>query len=160
MFQLSHRHTSLIPQVEWFSFPEGCKLWRGSSSPTHDHLKNGGVSSYAAGAATSARGPSLDGASSKVFDTCLGSSTSFSWFVLSTNSDDYGSKLVKTYGAVVRFYVPAPQGIDPTQDDFAQTLGSHSARGGFSSSMQKGGSSVSRRGSGFLLGSVSRRLCP
>ena len=63
MFQLSHRHTSLIPQVEWFSFPERCKLWRGSSSPTHDHLKNGGVSSYAAGAATSARGPSLDGES-------------------------------------------------------------------------------------------------
>ena len=40
--------------------------------------------------------------------------------MLSSNSDVYGSRLVKTYGIVVRFYVPAPKGIDPTQDDFAQ----------------------------------------
>ncbi len=108
------RNTALIPQVEWFCFPEGCKLWRGSHPPTHEDLKAGGVSSTTR---------SLLDASYTAFDTYLGSSSSFSWFVLSSNSDDYGSKLVKTYGAVVRFYVPAPKGIDPTQDDFAQTIG-------------------------------------
>jgi hypothetical protein len=105
------RNTGLIPQAEWFCFPEGCKLWRGASPPTHDDLKAGGVST----AAQSSDVPSS-------FDSCLGSAASFSWFVLSSNSDDYGSKLVKTYGVVVRFYVPAPKGIDPTQDDFAQTM--------------------------------------
>ena len=34
----------------------------------------------------------------------------------------YGSQLVKTYRAVIRFYAPAPPGIDPTQDDFARTI--------------------------------------
>lgn len=114
LIPLFARNTALIPQVEWFCFPEGCKLWRGSHPPTRDDLKSGGVSSITR--------PSLD-TSSAVFDSYLGSTSSFSWFVLSTNSDDYGSKLVKTYGASVRFYVPAPKGIDPTQDDFAQTIG-------------------------------------
>ena len=41
---------------------------------------------------------------------------------LVTNSDVYGSQLVKTYGAVIRFYAPAPPGLDPTQDDFAKTV--------------------------------------
>jgi WD40 repeat protein len=42
--------------------------------------------------------------------------------VIASNSDEYGSSLVKTYAAVIRFYAPAPTGIDPTQDDFAQTV--------------------------------------
>ena len=126
----SVRNTSLIPQVEWFCFPEGCKLWRGPQSPTHDDLKAGGVSSLTPA--------SLDSSSTQ-FDSCLGSASSFSWFVLSSNSDDYGSKLVKTYGAVVRFYVPAPKGIDPTQDDFAQTMAQ--GGGGFGAA-QKGKSAT------------------
>eukprot|EP00804_Cyclotella_cryptica_P013031 CCRYP_002346-RC/>CCRYP_002346-RC protein AED:0.04 eAED:0.04 QI:400/1/1/1/1/0.85/7/1256/1761 len=124
------RNTGLIPQAEWFCFPEGCKLWRGATAPSHEDLKAGGVS-------TSAR--SSDIASS--FDICLGSATSFSWFVLSSNSDDYGSKLVKTYGVVVRFYVPAPKGIDPTQDDFAQTM----TVGGVQAGAQKGKSSSGQK---------------
>ena len=107
------RMTGLIPQVEWFCFPEGCKLWRGPHAPTHDDLKAGGVSTMSH--------PSLDFSSSN-FDTCLDTASSFSWFVLSSNSDVYGSKLVKTYGTIVRFYVPAPKGVDPRQDDFAQML--------------------------------------
>lgn len=107
------RMTGLIPQVEWFCFPEGCKLWRGPNAPTHDDLKAGGVSTMSH--------PSLD-FSSNNFDTCLDTTSSFSWFVLSSNSDVYGSKLVKTYGTIVRFYVPAPKGVDPRQDDFAQML--------------------------------------
>ena len=108
------RNVGLIPQAEWFCFPEGCKLWRGAESPTHDDLKAGGVST----------------ARSSPFDSCLGSASSFSWFVLSSNSDDYGSAIVKTYGVVVRFYVPAPKGIDPTQDDFAQTMTGGGVQGG------------------------------
>lgn len=105
------RNVGLIPQAEWFCFPEGCKLWRGAEAPTHEDLRLGGVSTA---------GRSIDNPSP--FDSCLGSASSFSWFVLSSNSDDYGSAIVKTYGVVVRFYVPAPKGIDPTQDDFAQTM--------------------------------------
>ena len=107
------RMTGLIPQVEWFCFPEGCKLWRGPNAPTHDDLKAGGVSTISH--------PTIDFSSSN-FDTCLNAASSFSWFVLSSNSDVYGSKLVKTYGTMVRFYVPAPKGVDPRQDDFAQML--------------------------------------
>jgi hypothetical protein len=56
------------------------------------------------------------------FDACLGCTTSFCWFVISSSSDEYGSINVKTYGAVIKFYAPAPKGIDQTQDDYAQTL--------------------------------------
>jgi hypothetical protein len=107
------RMTGLIPQVEWFCFPEGCKLWRGPNAPTQEDLKAGGVSTMSH--------PSMDFSSSN-FDTCLNTASSFSWFVLSSNSDVYGSKLIKTYGTIVRFYVPAPKGVDPRQDDFAQML--------------------------------------
>jgi hypothetical protein len=124
------RNIGMIPQAEWFCFPEGCKLWRGTEAPTHDDLKAGGVST----AVNSSEG-------SSPFDSCLGSAASFSWFVLSSNSDDYGSAIVKTYGGVVRFYVPAPKGIDPTQDDFAQTMTGEGAQG----AAQKGKSSSERR---------------
>jgi hypothetical protein len=30
------------------------------------------------------------------------------WWVMSSNSDEYGSKAQKIYGAVIRFYVPVP----------------------------------------------------
>ena len=56
------------------------------------------------------------------FDACLNCTTSFIWWVNSSNSDEYGSKLTKTFGAVIRFYVPAPKGCDPSQDDFAQLI--------------------------------------
>lgn len=124
------RNVGLIPQAEWFCFPEGCKLWRGAEAPTHDDLKAGGVS-------TSAHASEV----SSPFDSCFGSASSFSWFVLSSNSDDYGSAIVKTYGVVVRFYVPAPKGIDPTQDDFAQTMNGGAAQGG----AQKGKSSIGQK---------------
>ena len=42
--------------------------------------------------------------------------------MLSSNSDEYGSEIAKTYGAAIRFFVPAPKGIDPTQDDFGQAF--------------------------------------
>jgi len=133
------RMTGLIPQIEWFCFPEGCKLWRGGDAPNYAEMKAGGVSMMSPSAAAQeassigSRGGVISGGMISTgngndytptkFDKELGTLSSFSWFVLSSNSDEYGSRLVKTYGTMVRFYVPAPVGIDPTQDDFAQTLG-------------------------------------
>lgn len=92
-------------------FPEGYRLWRGAEAPTHMdmHLKRFSASS-----------PPSMASSIAAFDACLNCTTSFIWWVTSSNSDSYGSKNVKTFGAVIRFYVPAPTGIDPTQDDYAQ----------------------------------------
>lgn len=103
----------LLDKVEWFCFPEGCRLWRGSTPPNHEELN---LSRF------SASSPSRQAASIASFDACLNCTSSFSWFVLASNSDEYGSEQAKTYGACLRFYVPAPTGIDPTQDDFAQTM--------------------------------------
>ncbi|KAL9187155.1 hypothetical protein ACHAXT_010875 [Thalassiosira profunda] len=121
------RNTGLIPQIEWFCFPEGCRLWRGVNAPTLQDLREGGVSTWDEGYNHTPGGqvPTRTLAEAdytpRKFDDTLHTSTSFSWFVLSSNSDVYGSRLVKTYGTVLRFYVPAPKGIDSTQDDFAQT---------------------------------------
>ena len=105
------RNALLPDKVEWFCFPEGCKLWRGTTPPNSEelNLKRFSASSPANIATTIAS-----------FDACLGCTTSFSWFVLASNSDEYGSDNVKTYGACIRFFVPAPIGIDQTQDDFGQ----------------------------------------
>ncbi len=46
------------------------------------------------------------------FDACLNCTTSFMWWVMSSNSDEYGSSISKTYGAVIRFYAPVPQKED------------------------------------------------
>ena len=107
----SGRNAALPDKVEWFCFPEGCRLWRGTTPPNSEelNLKRFSASSPANMSTTIAS-----------FDACLGCTTSFSWFVLSSNSDEYGSVNSKMYGACIRFYVPAPVGIDQTQDDFAQ----------------------------------------
>ena len=107
------RKTVLPNKVEWFCFPEGVKLWRGKRPPTHEDLN---LTRF------SAASPPNVASSIAAFDACLGCTTTFTWFVIASNSDEYGSDSVKTYGAVIRFYVPAPAGIDPTQDDFAQTM--------------------------------------
>ena len=109
------RNVGLLPQIEWFCFPEGCKLWRGIEGPTATDMVKAGVS-------IDSTLIDVDGEYTRTkFDIALGTICSFSWFVLSSNSDVYGSRLVKTYGVVIRFYVPAPKGIDPTQDDFASS---------------------------------------
>ena len=109
------RNVGLLPQIEWFCFPEGCKLWRGIDGPTATDMVKAGVS-------IDSTLIDVDGEYTRTkFDIALGTTCSFSWFVLSSNSDVYGSRLVKTYGVVIRFYVPAPKGIDPTQDDFASS---------------------------------------
>ena len=38
----------------------------------------------------------------------LDCTSSFMWWVMSSNSDEYGSTAKKTYGAVIRFYSPVP----------------------------------------------------
>ncbi|KAL3810399.1 hypothetical protein ACHAXA_004175 [Cyclostephanos tholiformis] len=119
------RNVGLVPQIEWFTFPEGCKLWRGHDAPTPAELVGGGVSIASSTTNAMAYGEHLP----TKFDIALGTTCSFSWFVLSSNSDVYGSRLVKTYVVVVRFYVPAPKGIDPTQDDFA-SLGANNGGDG------------------------------
>lgn len=139
------RKVGLVPQIEWFCFPEGCKLWRGVEAPNHAELVKGGVSVASSMTTSSDVTRMLNSAKNKnfttsadgsgglqydhvdnyertKFDKVLGTTSSFSWFVLSSNSDVYGSRLVKTYGIVIRFYVPSPRGIDPTQDDFGQTM--------------------------------------
>jgi hypothetical protein len=105
------RIASLPGMVEWFCFPDGCRLWRGATPPNLDELN---LTRF------SASSPANIATSIASFDACLGCTTSFSWFVLSTNADKYGSENIKTYGTVIRFFAPAPRGIDPTQDDFAQ----------------------------------------
>ncbi|KAG7343133.1 WD40 repeat-containing protein [Nitzschia inconspicua] len=107
------RNTLLPEMVQWFCFPEGVRLWRGTAPPSHSDLN---LKRF------SAASPPNIASSIAAFDACLNCTTSFSWFVIASNSDEYGSSLVKTYGAVIRFYAPAPIGIDPTQDDFAQTV--------------------------------------
>ena len=152
------RQTSgLIPQIEWFCFPEGCKLWRGSDAPNNREMKAGGVSmtsppsssssahhhssAAALSSGMSSRHPIFDedDYTPTKFDRVLGTTSSFSWFVLSSNSDVYGSRLVKTYGVMIRFYVPAPVGIDPTQDDFAQTMNLGGGGGGAVGGTSTGG---------------------
>jgi hypothetical protein len=113
-FHANHGRNVCNPnKIEWFCFPEGCRLWRGSEPPSHADLN---LKRF------SASSPPNVATSIAAFDACLNCTTSFSWFVISSNSDEYGSRLVKTYGAVIRFYTPAPKGIDPTQDDYAQTI--------------------------------------
>ena len=107
------RNVALANKVEWFCFPEGWKLWRGLEPPSPADLNIKRFSSAAAANVLQ---------SNAAFDACLGCTTSFSWFVIASNSDEYGSRNVKTYGAVIKFYVPAPKGIDQTQDDYAQTM--------------------------------------
>jgi hypothetical protein len=106
------RNAVLAGKIEWFCFPEGCKLWRGLTPPNHDELNLKRFSASTSGNIAS---------SIASFDASLGCTTSFSWFVIASSSDKYGSENKKTFCAVIRFYVPAPPGIDPTQDDFAQT---------------------------------------
>ena len=113
-FHVQHGRMATLPnKVEWFCFPEGCRIWRGTTPPNLDELN---LKRF------SASSPANIATSIASFDACLGCTTSFSWFVISSNSDEYGSESQKTFGAVIRFYVPAPKGIDPTQDDFAQTF--------------------------------------
>ena len=94
---------------EWFCFPEGVKMWRGVNPPTHTELQSHFSFSNDTSVAS--------------FDTCLKCATSFAWFLVSSSGESYGSKTVKTYAAVVRFYAPAPFGVDDTQDDFGQNVG-------------------------------------
>ena len=109
----NNRQVALANKVEWFCFPEGVRLWRGTTPPNAEEMN---LKRF------SASSPPNISTSTALFDACLGCTTSFSWFVIASNSEEYGSETAKTYGAVIRFYVPAPVGIDPTQDDFAQTL--------------------------------------
>lgn len=108
------RNVALANKVEWFCFPEGWKIWRGEEPPSPADLNC--IQRYSSSA------PASTVQSTAAFDACLGCTTSFSWFVIASNSDEYGSKNVKTYGAVIKFYVPAPSGVDSTQDDYAQTM--------------------------------------
>ena len=107
------RNVALPDKVEWFCFPEGCKLWRGTTPPNAEELNL---------VRFSASSPANVATTIASFDACLGCTSSFSWFVLASNSDEYGSANQKIYGACIRFFVPAPTGIDPTQDDFGQAI--------------------------------------
>lgn len=109
------RDVALANKVEWFCFPEGWRLWRGIEPPSREDINIDRLSLSAASA-------SIVSNALASFDACLGCTTSFCWFVISSSSDEYGSRNVKTYGAVIKFYAPAPKGIDQTQDDYAQTL--------------------------------------
>lgn len=100
------RDCSLPNKIEWWCFPEGCKLWRGAEPPTHMNMN---IKRF------SASSPPAMASSIAAFDACLNCTSSFMWWVLSSNSDEYGSSISKTYGAVIRFYAPVP--IDETKDN-------------------------------------------
>lgn len=98
-----YSNVMLADKIEWFCFPEGARLWRGDKPPTHKELN---LNQFNASAS-----PSM-ASTTAAFDSCLNCSCSFSWFVMASNSDEYGSNLLKTYGAVIRFFVSAPTDID------------------------------------------------
>ena len=113
-YHASHnRNVSIQNKSEWFCFPEGCRLWRGAEPPSHMDLNLKRFSASSPGGAAS---------SIAAFDACLNCTTSFSWFVIQSNEKENDFKNTKTYGAVIKFYAPAPPGIDSTQDDFAQGM--------------------------------------
>lgn len=100
-FHAKNGRKALLPEmVQWFCFPEGPRMWRGVSPPSHADLN---IKRFSASTS-----PTI-ASSIAAFDACLDCTTSFSWFVIASNSDEYGSKLVKTYGAVLRFFVQAPE---------------------------------------------------
>jgi hypothetical protein len=107
------RLVTLQNKAEWFCFPEGCHLWRGAEPPSHMDLN---LKRF------SASSPPNVASSIAAFDACLNCTTSFSWFVIQSNEKENDFKNMKTYGAVIKFYAPAPPGIDATQDDFAQSI--------------------------------------
>ncbi len=63
----------------------------------------------------SASSPPRMASSIAAFDACLNCTTSFMWWVLSSNSDQYGSSTTKTYGAVIRFYAEVPDQSNSTE---------------------------------------------
>ena len=146
------REVALPNKVEWFCFPEGCKLWRGLEPPTardleltgYDHRRPTSLNSSDHSSHIMQRQQTY--ISNELFDKCLDCTTTFSWFVIASTSESYGSKTVKTYGAAIRFFAPAPCGIDPTRDDFAQISGNPGYDGLNSSQHRKHGNST-RRGS-------------
>lgn len=86
-------------KIDWWCFPEGCKIWKGTEPPTHMDLN---LKRF------SASSPPSMASSIAAFDACLNCTTSFMWWVIETTPDEYGAQATKTYGAVIRFYVPAP----------------------------------------------------
>ena len=127
------RNVTLNTKAEWFCFPEGCRVWRGTEPPSHTDLN---LKRF------SASSPPHVASSIAAFDACLNCTTSFSWFVIQSNEKENNFKNTKTYGAVIKFYAPAPVGIDSTQDDYAQPmLSGHSER----HERRKGGSASRNR---------------
>jgi len=108
------RETNLPEKVEWWCFPEGCKIWRGPDPPTHMdmNLKRFSASS-----------PPTMASSIAAFDACLNCTTSFMWWVLSSTTDEYGALAKKTYGAVIRFYAPAPLIVNKTNNPARKSIG-------------------------------------
>jgi hypothetical protein len=107
------RNVGLMHKSEWWCFPEGWRLWRGAEPPSHMDLN---LKRF------SASSPPNVASSIAAFDACLNCTTSFSWFVIQSNEKENNFKNTKTYGAVIKFYAPAPPGIDSTQDDFASGM--------------------------------------
>eukprot|EP00934_Nitzschia_sp_Nitz4_P006995 Nitzschia sp. Nitz4//scaffold263_size26989//115//7620//NITZ4_008223-RA/size26989-processed-gene-0.20-mRNA-1//1//CDS//3329544763//6985//frame0 len=100
-FHQKNGRNALLPEmIQWFAFPEGARLWKGTSPPSHTDLN---LKRF------SASSPPTLAFSMAAFDAVLNCTTTFNWFVIASNSDEYGSKLVKTYAAVLRFYAPAPE---------------------------------------------------
>lgn len=126
------RNRILPDKIEYFCFPEGCKIWRGTEPPKSADMnlppRNGEpIGSYSPNgtpnnAANSSTFLSSSAGSTQAFDECLNCTTTLTWFVLQSNSDEYGSRCLKNYGVCIRFFVPAPSGIDCTQDDYAQQI--------------------------------------
>jgi len=112
-FHTANNRNASLDDAAIFCFPEGCRLWRGVEPPSHYDLN---LKRF------SASSPPNVASSIAAFDACLNCTTSFSWFVMQSNEKENDFKNVKTYGAVIKFYAPAPTGIDSTQDDFVKGI--------------------------------------
>lgn len=93
------------------------------------------------------------------FDASLNCTTSFMWWVMSVMPEKYGAKPVKSYGAVIRFYAPAPLGVDSTQDDYAQPV-TLSDDGGLNSVISDTSHKTKDKGHSHDLKSIKRLWCP
>ena len=109
------RNVELMEQIGWWCFPEGCQAWRGTEPPNaadmnlpsrnHENRPNiNGVHRNAPNASFFSTS-----SSTQAFDECFNCTTTFTWFVLQSRSDEVGSRAVKNHGICLRFFVPTTQ---------------------------------------------------
>ena len=111
------RNIELMDEVGWWCFPEGCQAWRGKEPPTAADMnlpsrnRNPYIDNCVTGEEYNAPNASFFSTSpigsTQTFDECFNCTTTLTWFVLQSKSDEVGSRTIKNYGICLRFFVPA-----------------------------------------------------